>query len=78
MPPKRSDSWLKSADQEGKILLALDDIKNGRIQSIRAAARLYNLPHTTLADRAKGVLARVERRLTSYKLTQLEEDSIVE
>jgi hypothetical protein len=29
MPPVRSESWLKSANQEGKIQLALQDIKEG-------------------------------------------------
>jgi hypothetical protein len=78
MPPIRSESRHKLANQEGKILLALSDIKNGRVKSIRAAAKLYEIPHTTLADRAKGVLARVESRLSRLKLTQLEEDSLTE
>ena len=52
MPPIRSESWLKSANQEGKITLALDDIKNGRIQSIRATAKLYETPRATLQTRA--------------------------
>jgi hypothetical protein len=64
------------ANQEGKILLALNDIQNGRINSIRAAARLYKIPHTTLADRAKGVVSRVDKRPSGYKLTELEEDSL--
>ena len=55
MPPIRSKSRHKLANQEGKILLALEDIKNGRVKSIRAAARLYEIPHTTLADRARGI-----------------------
>jgi len=78
MPLIRAKSSQKSANQEGKVLLALDDIKNGRIKSIRAAAKLYDIPHTTLADRAKGVLARVDYRPTGHKLTQLEEDSLTE
>jgi hypothetical protein len=78
MPPIRSESRHKLANQEGKILLALSDIKNGRVKSIRAAAKLYEIPHTTLADRAKGVLARVESRPSRLKLTQLEEDSLTE
>jgi hypothetical protein len=69
MPPIRSESRHKLANQEGKILLALSDIKNGRVKSIRAAAKLYEIPHITLADRAKGVLARVESRLSRLKLT---------
>ncbi|OOQ86171.1 hypothetical protein PEBR_22256 [Penicillium brasilianum] len=78
MPPIRSESRQKLANQEGKILLALDDIKNGRVKSIRAAAKLYEIPHTTLAGRAKGVQARVETPPNKRKLTQLEEDSLIE
>jgi hypothetical protein len=76
MPPIRSKSSQKAANQEGKILLALDDIQNGRVNIIRAAARLYEIPHTTLTDRAKGVVSRVDKRPSGYKLTKLEEDSL--
>ena len=69
MPPIRSESLQKLANQEGKILLALDDIKNGRIKSIRAAAKLYEIPYTTLAGRANGTKARVDTRLNGRKLT---------
>ncbi|CEJ62624.1 hypothetical protein PMG11_11119 [Penicillium brasilianum] len=78
MPPIRSQSSHKLANQEGKILLALSDLKEGRIQSLRAAARLYDLPETTLRDRAHGTQSRVDHRPTGHKLTQLEEDSLVE
>jgi hypothetical protein len=44
MPLIRTKSSQKSANQEGRILLALNDIKNSRIKSICAAAKLYNIP----------------------------------
>jgi hypothetical protein len=69
MPPIRSESFQKSANQEGKILLALDDIKNGRIKSLRAAAKLYEIPHSTLHTRACGIVSIVERRNPNQKLT---------
>jgi hypothetical protein len=78
MPPIRTESSRKLANQEGKILLALEDIKTGRIPSIRAAARLYDLPETTLRGRAHGIQSRVDQRPTGHKLTQLEEDSLTE
>jgi hypothetical protein len=78
MPPKRSEFSQKLARQEGRILLALDDIKNGRINSLRAAAKLYEIPFSTLQDRATGISSRVDTRARSFKLTQLEEDSLVE
>ena len=78
MPPNRAESWQKLASQEGKILLALDDIKNSRIKSIRAAAKLYDIPYTILCARADGRLSRVEKRPSGHKLTAFEEDSLVE
>ncbi len=78
MPPKRSESWQKSANQEGRIQLALNDIKSGRIQSLRAAAKLYDLPLTTLHRRTNGVSSRVDTYHHRRKMTQLEEDSLVE
>jgi hypothetical protein len=78
MPPKRSESWQKSASQEGKIILALDDLDNGRITSIRAAAKLYDIPRSTLHARAQGRSSHVDKRPSGHKLTQCEEDSLTE
>jgi hypothetical protein len=78
MPPIRTESSQKLANQEGKTLLALDNLKNGRIKSIRAAATLYAIPRSTLQYRADGRIARVDKRPNRYKLTELEEDSLVD
>jgi hypothetical protein len=78
MPPIRTKSSHKLANQEGKILLALSDLKEGRIQSLRAAARLYEIPESTLRTRASGTQSRVDQRPNRYKLTQFEEDSLTE
>lgn len=37
------------------------------IKSLRAAAKLYEIPHTTLADRVNGIQARVDKRPNGYK-----------
>ncbi|KAJ5655071.1 hypothetical protein N7490_002074 [Penicillium lividum] len=78
MTPIRPESRRKSANQEGKILLALEDIKNGRIKSLRTAAKLYEIPLTTLYARTKGRISRVDKRPSGHKLTQFEEDSLTE
>ncbi|KAJ6172296.1 hypothetical protein N7470_001363 [Penicillium chermesinum] len=44
MPPIQSDSAQESADQEAKVLAALDDLKNGRFRSLGAAAKRYKIP----------------------------------
>ena len=78
MPPIRSESSQKLVNQEGKIQLALEDLKNGRVKSIRAAATLYAISRSTLQYRAAGRVARVDKRPNRYKLTQLEEDALTE
>jgi hypothetical protein len=45
MTPITSESIQKSANQEGKILLAFDDIKNGRIKSHFVQQRSYTKFH---------------------------------
>ena len=78
MPPIRTESSQKSANQEGRILLALDDIKNSRVKSIRAAAKLYDIPYSTLHTRLNHRVSRDNTRANSHKLTELEEDSLIQ
>ncbi|KAL3703426.1 hypothetical protein TMatcc_010615 [Talaromyces marneffei ATCC 18224] len=77
MPPIRKNDPLQSAQIEGKIELAISDLKNGRIRSIREAARIYTVPRTTLQDRMNGMQYRQITRANHHKLTQSEEDSLV-
>ncbi|EED18825.1 conserved hypothetical protein [Talaromyces stipitatus ATCC 10500] len=77
MPPIRKKDPLKSAQNEGKIELAISDLKNGRIRSIREAARIYTIPRTTLQDRLHGVPFQHAIRASNHKLTQFEEESLV-
>jgi hypothetical protein len=76
MPPNRSQKVQKSVEQEGRILLAIKSIQNGRISTIAAAGRSFNVPRTTLADRIKGIPSLYEARATGHKFTQLEEELI--
>jgi hypothetical protein len=69
MLPIRSESSQKLANREGKILLALDDLQNGRIKSIRVAVKLYKILYATLHYRAQGRLSCVDIRPNGYKLT---------
>jgi hypothetical protein len=76
MPPIRTKSSHKLANQEGRILLALSDLKDSRVKSLRAAAKLYEIPFATLQARANSRVSRVDKRLSSHKLTQTEEDAL--
>ncbi len=59
------------ANQEGKILLALEDIKMGQIKSLRAAAKLYDIPRSTLQARAGGRISREDRGPSGYNWLRL-------
>jgi predicted DNA-binding transcriptional regulator YafY len=48
MPPKRTESSRNLAHQEGRLLLAIQAIKNKEISSLRDAARRFNVPRSTL------------------------------
>ncbi|KAL3712109.1 hypothetical protein TMatcc_000805 [Talaromyces marneffei ATCC 18224] len=77
MPPMRKKDPLKSAQIGGKIELTISDLKNGRIRSIREAARIYTIPRTPLQDRLNGVPYQHAIRANNHKLTQFEEESLI-
>ena len=76
MPPIRSQNRQKLTEQEGRILLAIQAIKKQEKLSIREAARIYDIPKSTLYTRIHGVNNRVELRANSFKLTEIEENSL--
>ncbi|KFY02219.1 hypothetical protein O988_02312 [Pseudogymnoascus sp. VKM F-3808] len=69
---------LQSLNQEGRILLAIQSIKQGYIQSVRAAAMSYNVPETTLRRRVHGVTPRRDYTPNSHKLTLYKESALVQ
>lgn len=78
MPPKPRQNRRESIEQEGRILLAVSALKNQEIRSIREAARIYNVHERTLRRRLNGITSRSETRANNHKLTQNEEDSLVQ
>jgi Tc5 transposase DNA-binding domain/helix-turn-helix, Psq domain len=78
MPPIRSQKAQKAVEQEGRILLAIRAIKNKEISSIRGAARTFEVPESTLRDRLHGHRFRPEARANNHKLTQMEEESLIQ
>ena len=72
MPPIRKKDPLKSAQIEGKIQLAISDLKNGKISNIREATTIYNIPRTTLRDRLNSIEYTGEKRANNHKLTHFE------
>jgi hypothetical protein len=76
MPPIRSRSSTDSIEQEGRILLAIQAIKNEEIIVISEAARRFKVPKSTLLRRLKNTPARAFSRANNYKLTEIEEESL--
>jgi len=68
IPSICSESLQKLANQKRKILLVLDNIKNGCIKSIRAAAKLYNILRSTLQIYIYSIFSIAEKYNSGYKL----------
>jgi len=78
MPPIRSEKARKSIEQESRIQLAIQAIKNQEISSIREVARRFNVSRTSLSRRLNGTTFRGETRANRYKLTQTEEETLLQ
>ena len=66
------------SSKECRVILALDALKRDKKLSLRAAAKLYNIPAATLSDQRAGRPARRDTTPNSKKLTQSEEEAIVQ
>ena len=77
MPPFRNRNSRKSAEQEGRIQLAIQAFQNKEIPSIREAARRFQVPNTTLQHRFSGQTCRGETRANNFKLSPNEEQSLL-
>ena len=75
MPPPTTTS---SVQQEGRIALAVEALKQGFFTSVRSAARSYDVPHMTLSRRVRDIPARRGKRPTNCKLTATEELTLVQ
>ena len=69
---------MPSTSKEAKVILALEAIKNNPKLGIRAAAKLYDMPASTLCRRRGGQPARRDIPANSRSLTDLEEQTIVQ
>jgi hypothetical protein len=76
MPPIRSQSSRNRTEQEGRVLLAIQAIKNKEISSIAHAARTFEVPRSTLRGRLSGCIERANSRANSHKLTEIKEESL--
>lgn len=68
----------QASHQEGNILLAIKAYKKGQISSLRAAAKLYDVPLSSLTYRYHGRTTRQDSQLKNRKLTSTEESVLVQ
>jgi hypothetical protein len=66
------------SSNEGQLLLAIKAIQNDPSLTIRAAAKIYQTPFTTLQNRLTGIPSRRDITANSRKLTNSEESAIVQ
>jgi hypothetical protein len=66
-----------TSSKEARIQLTLQAIEQGQFNSIRRAAKTYDVPESTIRDRRAGRLPRAEMRPSQQKLTEIEEEVIV-
>ncbi|KAF5847316.1 hypothetical protein GGP41_000044 [Bipolaris sorokiniana] len=64
--------------REGRISLAIASYRNNPKQSIRALAKAFDIPQSTLHTRIHGVQPRSETASVNRKLSPIEEQSLVQ
>jgi hypothetical protein len=78
MPPHTKKNTQKAAEIEGKIEIAISDLKTQRITSIRQAATIYQVPYTTLHHRLHGMPPKAISNTNKKKLTECEEETLIQ
>ena len=69
---------MPTPSKEARVFLALEAIQNSKNLSLRAVAKLYNIPYNTLRDRHASRPVRRDIPANSRNLTDLEEQTIVQ
>ena len=69
---------MATLSKESQLFLAVQAIKNTPNLSVRAAAKIYSVPRSTLGTRLQGTTPRRDTMSKSQKLTKLEESTIVQ
>ena len=66
-----------SLSKEPRIQMAIAAWNEKKFKSILKAAKVFEVPETTLRERLAGIKPRSETRANGYKLTEIEEKSLV-
>jgi hypothetical protein len=78
MPPKLHKKPPNLVQQEGRILLAISSLKKKETTNIREAARVYDVPRTTLQRRLNGSINHAKKQANGLKLTKEKEESLIQ
>ena len=68
---------MESSSYDSRLFLALQALENDSKLKVTTAARLYNVPRTTLVDRRNGVRVQSDSNSDKRNLTKLEEEAII-
>ena len=69
---------MTSLSHESRVLLAIEALQKDPNLSLRAAAKIYEVPRTTLVRRRAGQSARRDTRPNSMNLTKSEVEAIIQ
>jgi hypothetical protein len=69
---------MSAQSQEARIILAMEAVRTSKKMNVTRAAKLYNVPRSTLRDRLRGKLQAAETRNFNLKLTSSEEETLVQ
>ena len=64
--------------KEGRLSLSVQAIQKNQISSVRKAAKLYDVPRTSLQSRVQGVIPKTQSNARKRKLQPTEEQSLVD
>lgn len=68
----------QKTSREGRLSLAIVSYQNNSRQSLRALAKAYDVPESTLRTRLRGTQPRSETVSVNRKLSSVEEQSLVQ
>jgi len=63
--------------KEGRIILAIEAIHTSKKLSRRRAAKLYNVPESSLRDQMNGITPQAKKRNARHTLTSSKEETLV-
>jgi hypothetical protein len=63
--------------KESRVQMAVKAWEEKKTRSILEAARVFEVPESTLRRRLAGIKSRSETRANSHRLTEIEESSLV-